>query len=66
MTVTVNGTPRDVPEGTTLRALIEEAGLGSTPCAAEINRVLVPRREHESRRLAAGDVIELFSLVGGG
>mgnify|MGYP003335839846 CR=1 FL=1 len=65
MTVTVNGTVREVAEGTTLRTLIEEAGLGSTPCAAEINRNLVPRREHESRRLAAGDVIELVSLVGG-
>lgn len=64
--ITLNGASRDVAPGTTIRALVESMGLAGVPCAAEINRKLVPRREHETRQIAPGDVIELVSLVGGG
>ncbi len=66
MTVTVNGKPMDLPDGTTVRQLIERLELGKAACAAEVNKRLVPRKEHEGRALAQGDVIELVSLVGGG
>ncbi len=64
--ITLNGEARDVAPGTTIRALVESMGLAGVPCAAEVNRKLVPRREHETRQIAAGDVVELVSLVGGG
>jgi sulfur carrier protein len=64
--VVVNGRPTDVPEGTTVRALIESLGLGRGACAAEVNKDLVPRREHETRQLREGDAVEIVSLVGGG
>lgn len=64
--ITLNGESRDVPPGTTIRALVEAMGLAGVPCAAEVNRRLVPRREHETRQITTGDVIELVSLVGGG
>lgn len=66
MTVTVNGKAEELPPGCTLRQLIERAGLGGKACAAEVNKALVPRREHEVRELKDGDVVELVSLVGGG
>lgn len=66
MQVTVNGEPKSLPTGTTVRALIESLGLGKAACAAEVNRELVPRKSHEQRQLAEGDVIELVTLVGGG
>lgn len=66
MTVTVNGETRSVPDGLTLRALIESLGLGQSACAAEINRELIPRRQHDQKTLQPGDVIELVTLVGGG
>lgn len=66
MTLTVNGQAREVPEGTTVRALIEQLGLAGAACAAEVNKRLVPRREHAEHPLREGDVIELVSLVGGG
>lgn len=66
MTVVVNGTSHDLPEGTTLRQLIERLGLHTSACAAEVNKSLVPRREHESKALQQGDRIELVTLVGGG
>ncbi len=66
MVVTVNGKPEELPPGSTLRQLIEKAGLGDKACAAEVNRQLVPRKEHTARVLKDGDVVELVSLVGGG
>lgn len=66
MTITVNGETRSLPDGATVRALIEALGLGRSACAAEVNRELIPRREHESRRLQEGDKVELVTLVGGG
>ena len=66
VTLTVNGEQRDVPEGATVADLIRELGLGTAACAAEVNRQLVPRREHADRSLREGDVVELVTLVGGG
>lgn len=66
MLVIVNGQQRELPQGTTVRALIDLMGLAKQACAAEVNKVLVPRREHDSRTLAEGDHVELVSLVGGG
>jgi len=66
MLVIVNGQARDIPAGTTVRALIDLMGLAKQACAAEVNKALVPRREHDARTLAEGDHVELVSLVGGG
>jgi sulfur carrier protein len=64
--VTVNGTQRDVPEGLTVRSLVEHLGLTDGPVAVEINRAVVPRASHPDRRVEAGDVIEIVHFVGGG
>lgn len=66
MTITLNGEPKTVPDASTVRTLIESLGLGKSACAAEVNRELVPRRDHASRQLREGDVVELVTLVGGG
>ena len=64
--ITVNGEPREVPEGATVAALIETEGLAQRACAAEVNRQLVPKAEHGSKVLREGDTVELVTLVGGG
>lgn len=66
MTITVNGAPKDVAQGTTVRALIEQLGLGTQACAAELNKNVVPRKRHETTTLSDGDKVELVTLVGGG
>ncbi|MEL7485474.1 MAG: sulfur carrier protein ThiS [Planctomycetota bacterium] len=66
MQITVNGEAKMVDEGMTLRSLIEQLGLGQAAVAAEVNKNLVPRRDHESTSLSNGDTIELVTLVGGG
>jgi sulfur carrier protein len=64
--VTLNGETRAVPDGLTVRALLDHLGLGEGPVAVEINREVVPRAEHAERPVAAGDAIEVVHLVGGG
>lgn len=66
MRVTVNSQPRELPEGTTVETLLRELKLSDKPCAAEVNRTLVPKRAHASHALKEGDAVELVTLVGGG
>lgn len=66
MIVFVNGERVALREGMTLRELIERRGLGAKACAAEVNKRLVPRKEHERTLLAEGDAVELVTLIGGG
>jgi sulfur carrier protein len=44
--LTVNGEPHEVPEGTTVRGLIEQLDLAGGPVAVEKNGEVVPRAEH--------------------
>ena len=64
--VTVNGQPRAVAEGSTVAHLLEELELANKHVAVEVNLQLVPRQEHAHHRLAAGDRLEIVTLVGGG
>lgn len=66
MKLTVNGEVREVPEGLTVRGLVEHLGLTEGPVAVEKNREVVPRAEHASVALADGDVLEIVHFVGGG
>jgi sulfur carrier protein len=66
MEVTVNGARREVPEGLTVRALVEHLGLTEGPVAVEINRTVVPRAHHALHPITPGDVIEIVHFVGGG
>ena len=64
--VTVNGEARAVVQGTTVAVLIAELGLGDRRVAVERNREVVPRAQHASCVLDAGDRLELVTFVGGG
>ena len=66
MEVTVNGAPHEVPEGLTVRGLVEHLGLNEGPVAVELNRIIVPRARHGEHVVAPGDVIEIVHFVGGG
>ncbi|MEM6955213.1 MAG: sulfur carrier protein ThiS [Myxococcota bacterium] len=66
MQIEVNGEAQEVPLGSTVRALLEQLGLGEARVAVERNRAVVPRAEHESTTLEPGDEIEVVHFVGGG
>ena len=64
--VVINGQARTIAEGTTIAGLIAELGLGDRRVAVECNREVVPRAQHATTALAAGDRLELVTFVGGG
>lgn len=63
--IVVNGEPRSVPAGLSVRALLAHLGLAG-PAAVERNRELVPRARHAEVTVEVGDVLEIVHLVGGG
>ncbi len=64
--VIVNGEARHVAQGTTVAALIALLGLGDRRVAVERNREVVPRAQHATTVLGAGDRLEVVTFVGGG
>ena len=66
MELTVNGTRCEVPEGLSVRGLVEHLGLGEGPVAVEVNRAIVPRARHGEHPVQPGDVVEIVHFVGGG
>jgi len=66
MLVQVNGDDRELAEGTTVAQLLEQLELDARYLAVERNLQLVPRAEHAEAILAAGDRLEVVTLVGGG
>jgi sulfur carrier protein len=66
MQVTVNGASKDVPEGLSVRGLLEHLALTNGPVAVEVNRAIVPRAKHGERIVSEGDAIEIVHFVGGG
>ncbi len=66
MKLQVNGETRDIQQATNVASLLKELGLSDTPAAVEVNRKLVPKREHANTPLNEGDTVEVVTLVGGG
>jgi thiamine biosynthesis protein ThiS len=65
MTVKVNGESRDVPQGQSVRALLQAAGLTPEKVAVELNRRLL-RSDRYDTPLKEGDEVEIVTFVGGG
>jgi thiamine biosynthesis protein ThiS len=65
MHITVNGQPRELPEGTTVSALIQLFNLTPDKVAVEHNRRLLKTERYDTP-LSEGDTVELVTFVGGG
>lgn len=61
----VNGEAREVADGTTIRALVEQFNLQPEKVAIELNRRLI-RSEKYDTPLNNGDEVEIVTFVGGG
>lgn len=66
ITVSVNGESIGLSEGTTVAELVQRLNLGRGACAVELNRRVVPKRDHVACVVDDGDVVEVVTLVGGG
>lgn len=64
--IQVNGTPREVPAGTTISELLRQLDVTAQAVAVEVNFELVPRARHAEHALQQGDQLEVVTLVGGG
>ena len=66
MQITINSAPYDVPEGLTVRGVLDRLKWTEGPVAVEVNRALVPRQQHSTHVVCEGDVLEAVHFVGGG
>jgi thiazole synthase len=66
LTLTINGEIRTVSEALTLADLLVQLGYDRQRIAVEVNRQVVPLQFHGQHRLAAGEDVEIVTLVGGG
>jgi thiamine biosynthesis protein ThiS len=62
----INGESVRAPDGWTVADLVKQRRLEQQPCAVEVNRRVVPKRQHALHVLNDGDRIEIVTLVGGG
>lgn len=65
--IRVNGETRTIPDGSTVRNLLEGLGIADRDgTAVAVNMEVVPRRAHTATVLQAGDRVEIVQAVGGG
>jgi sulfur carrier protein len=63
---TINGESRELPDGTTVAALLEILGVPFSGVAVARNDRVVRRSEFAVHELADGDYIEIIKAVAGG
>jgi sulfur carrier protein len=64
--VRVNGTEREMTEGATVGALVEDLGYGARQVVVELNGEPVERSRFAEITLSAGDTVEVVRAVAGG
>ncbi|MCH1494746.1 MAG: sulfur carrier protein ThiS [Rubripirellula sp.] len=62
----VNSEMVSVPIGSTLEQVLKLVDVPPNYLAVEVNAEVVPREEHATRVIQAGDQLEVVTLVGGG
>ncbi len=64
--VTVNGEPRRLRAGLTVRQTLEELGVGTERVAVEMNREIVRKGDWDRTIVPEGAALEIVEFVGGG
>ena len=64
--VQVNGETKELPPGTSVRALLDHLGLNPGRVAVEYNLEILPKTKWEATQVAPGDRLEIVQFVGGG
>ena len=66
MKLKINGEEREIADGHTVTALLEELKIRPARVVVERNREIVARETYGITRLADGDTLEIVHFVGGG
>ncbi|WP_145168752.1 sulfur carrier protein ThiS [Rubripirellula lacrimiformis] len=66
ITITVNGETVEIESTMSVQQMLDTVDVPPNYLAVEINGDVVPRQQYEATMVAAGDDIEVVTLVGGG
>jgi thiamine biosynthesis protein ThiS len=66
MNVRVNGKDLEMPEGTTVRQVLELRQISPNVVACELNETILKRARLGETVLSEGDVLEIIQMIGGG
>lgn len=66
VTATINGERKELPDGTTLAALLERLGVPPSGIAIAVNDCVVRKIAFGSHALGDGDTVEIIRAVAGG
>ena len=66
MTLVVNGVERELPDGSTVAALLDRLDLPRAGTAVAVDGEVVPRARHAETVLPDGAVVEVLTAVQGG
>ena len=64
--VAINGEIRSIPDGLTIRQLLESLALDPARVAVELDRRIVKPHNWDTTPIAAGARLEIVQFVGGG
>ncbi len=66
MQLMINGDTTELPDGTTVEAMLERLGVPTRKVAVERNLEIVPKSGYADIKLEPGDRIEIVHFIGGG
>ena len=66
MQITLNGKPREVADGITVRQLLEQLALQPSRVAVQVNMDIIKRERYGEVTVRPGDVIEVLTFMAGG
>jgi sulfur carrier protein len=66
MEIQLNGQDRPLDADSTITALLLAEGLAERRVAVEVNGEIIPRGQHATHVLQAGDRVEIVHALGGG
>lgn len=66
MTITLNGSPHELPAPMSLSALLDHLGLAGRPVVVELNEAAVFARDYPTTDITAGARVEVVTLAAGG
>lgn len=66
MKIKINGEQQEIPDGLSVRAMLEHLGMNGARLAIERNLEILPRSEWTGTPVQANDSFEIVHFVGGG
>jgi sulfur carrier protein len=66
MKIKINGEPQEIPDGLSVRAMLDHLGMSGARVAIERNLEILPRTEWTGTPVQPNDSFEIVHFVGGG